>query len=180
MLESLTVRLEAMEAGVADALNWQTRHLEKILASSRLAMARVSDREANLEWTEAKIDGLSPSLDEKTLDYGNKAAPWNFAQVSRGNRQYWTLVMRPMRSLVGFTDALMRGKPRRWGWPQGRRRARGSGLGGLLAGGRGGACLGGGQEQVEVPLRRRLGGHAVHHRKACPPWHVLPHHLGHG
>ena len=69
-------------------------------------------REGTAAMPGPKIEKAAYLLADPALDYGCKAEPWNFAEVHRGNRQYWALAMRPMRGLVGFTDILMRGMPR--------------------------------------------------------------------
>ena len=56
-----------------------------------------------------KVKKAMHLLVDSNLDYGHVEISYKFLEQYRGNQQYWSIVMPPMRCLLGTTDTLMKG-----------------------------------------------------------------------
>ena len=53
-------------------------------------------------------------LSDPSLDHGCTRIEFAFLEQYRGNQQYWSIVMPPLRALLSATDALLKGGRRKW------------------------------------------------------------------
>ena len=70
-----------------------------------------------VEMPTPKIEKAKFLLADPMLDYGCSKIEFAFLEQYRGNQQYWSLVMPPLRAVLGATDALLKGGRRKWAGP---------------------------------------------------------------
>ena len=80
------------------------------METKKICWGLLYDTEAeSVAMPKPKIEKAAHLLVDPELDYGSESICHKFLEQYRGNQQYWALVMPPMRSLLGATDALMKG-----------------------------------------------------------------------
>ena len=107
--------MQVAEEGVGlllggEALNREKDEEEGKMETQKICWGLLYDTERELvAMPRPKIEKAAFLLADPELDAGNVNICHKFLEQYRGNQQYWSLVVPPLRTLTSATDALMKG-----------------------------------------------------------------------